>query len=140
MTDVANYRDEPQFTLPSMVGAHNWHPMVYHPEHQLMYIPTIEQGFEFKANDEFVNEGTLHTGVAKSMGRDPLLFKAVQKATHIGSIVASIRSPNRAMAGRFDKPWSMSLLATAGNLLFQGSHDGWLKAIAPILANSYGNH
>lgn len=130
MTDVADYRDEPQFTLPSMVGAHNWHPMAYHPEYQLMYIPMIEQGFEFKANDEFANEGTLHTGVAMSMGRaDPLLFKAVQKATHIGSIVAwdPITQTERWRID-FDKPWSMSLLATAGNLLFQGSHDGWLKA------------
>lgn len=130
LTDVANYRDEPQFTLPSMVGAHNWHPMAYHPEHQLVYIPVIEQGFEFKANDEFVNEGSLHTGVVMEMGRvDPLLLRAVQRATHIGSIVAwdPIKQEARWRID-FDRPWSMGMLTTAGNLLFQGSHEGWLKA------------
>ncbi len=129
-TDVADYRDEPKFTLPSMVGAHNWHPMAYHPEHKLVYIPVIEQGFEFKANDEFANEGTLHTGVVMSMGRaDPLLMRAVQRATHIGSIVAwdPIKQAERWRVD-FNRAWSMSMLTTAGNLLFQGTHDGWLKA------------
>lgn len=130
LTDVADYRDEPQFTLPSMVGAHNWHPMAYHPEHQLVYIPVIEQGYKFEANDEYHHEGSLHTGVMMAMGRaDPLLLRAAQRATHIGSIVAwdPVQQSERWRVD-FDRPWSMSMLATAGNLVFQGTHDGWLKA------------
>lgn len=130
LNDSADYHEKPQFTLPSMVGAHNWHPMAFHPKHQLVYIPVIEQGFEFTANDEFANEGSLHTGVVMSMGRaDPLLYRAAQRATHIGSLVAwdPVKQEERWRID-FNKPWSMSMLATAGNLVFQGSHDGWLKA------------
>ena len=126
----ANYRDQPQFTLPSMTGAHNWHPMAFHPEHQLVYIPVIEQGYEFSANPTFAYEGPVHTGVALTEGRfDPLMYRALQQVANIGSIVAwdPVAQSERWRID-FDHSWSMSMLATAGNLIFQGTRDSGLHA------------
>jgi quinohemoprotein ethanol dehydrogenase len=129
-TETANYRDKSQFTLPGPTGAHNWHSMAYHPEHQLVYIPALDQGFEFRANNDFLYEGGAVVGVDLAGERLPSLFNiAAQRSTHFGSIVAwdpVARQPRWRI--EHEKPWSMSLLATAGNLIFQGSHDGWLKA------------
>ena len=129
-TETANYRDEPQFTLPSMTGAHNWHPMAFSPEQQLVYIPVIEQGYEFVASDDPPGEGAVHTGVSLAALRmDPLMYSALHNAGHQGAIVAwDPVAQTQRWRIEFDRPWSMGLLATAGNLIFQGGTDGWLKA------------
>ena len=129
-TETANYRDQPQFTLPSMTGAHNWQPMAFNPEHQLVYIPVVEQGYEFVANPAFIGEGSVRTGIAMDMLRvDPVMYSALHRALYPGAIVAwdPVAQAERWRI-EFGRPWSMGMLATAGNLIFQGSHDGRLNA------------
>ena len=41
-TGQADYFDSPKLIFPGPAGGHNWQPMAYNPNTQLVYIPTIE--------------------------------------------------------------------------------------------------
>jgi quinohemoprotein ethanol dehydrogenase len=128
-----DYKDQPQAVLPGPGGAHNWYPMAYSPLTGLVYIPvhdleflyTREAPFEFKkgawntGNDfsklaNIVEE--LGVDITKTTGNgilkawDPVARKVVWTKKHLTVTNGGV-------------------LATAGNLVFQGSGDGQLFAL-----------
>ena len=130
-----DYRDKPGFVLPSAVGAHNWQPMAYSPETELVYIPTIEAAGPYALSGQWQREGVLkirkgwwntgidfneYAGLVASLDEipinrgylkawDPKKGKAVWAVEHVDF-------------------WNGGLLATAGNLVFQGTGDGRFAA------------
>jgi alcohol dehydrogenase (cytochrome c) len=113
---------------PSNGGGKNWQPSSYNPELGLMYLPTIEgcnsittveqkdfvdQGGTVKPRERFAGGSTRGLANEKRWGA----IKAVDPAT--GETKASIKLtyPN----------WG-GMLATAGNLVFNGAIDGGFYA------------
>jgi quinohemoprotein ethanol dehydrogenase len=102
---------------PNYWGAHSWNPMAFHPQLKLSYIPVID------LPSVVDNEGA---------GEDVVMFTELDGVAHYpGKLVAfdpvtqSIRwSVDRAL------PYNGGLMATAGNLVFQGSAEGRFEAYA----------
>ncbi|MDG2002895.1 MAG: PQQ-dependent dehydrogenase, methanol/ethanol family [Novosphingobium sp.] len=105
---------------PSMMGTHNWQAMSFSPKTGLVYIPYMQLGIFYEKNqaesaasyaalsfgavreDEEDNKGAL-------LAWDPVAQEARWKVPH-------------------DLFWNGGTLATAGNLVFQGTADGTFAA------------
>lgn len=122
----ARYEHEDGFGLigPVPIGGHNWHPMAYNPNSGLVYIPAMEiasvaendKNFEFKKNawnlgQDFKAQTDAPPELfqGRLLAWDPIKQKEVWRVEHWGG-------------------WNGGVLTTAGNLVFQGTGDGYVKA------------
>ena len=105
---------------PNMWGAHSWQPMAWHPGHALLYIPvldvpTVVTNYEDGDYDDTLELFTEVDGEPFSPGKlvawDPVAQEARWTA-------------DRAL------PLNGGILATAGNLVFQGDAEGRFEAFA----------
>jgi len=98
-------------------GAHNWHAMSFNPGTGLVYIPYMQLGFRFtKAPDSFLGvvatpepSDDPHEGKGALIAWDPVAQKPRWTVWHKWM-------------------WNGGTLSTAGNLVFQGTADGWITA------------
>ena len=116
---------------PTGLGGHNWYPMAYSPDTGLMYIPTLEFGNEFEEDDEFVfNPRHWNIGYkAEGSQLNQQLTQAILKTLPRSFLMAWDPQQQKAV-WRVDYPYlpNGGVLATAGNLVFQGSVDGYFYA------------
>jgi len=133
----ARYDKGPALVIPSGIGAHAWMPMSYSPKTGLVYLPAMEHPLVYGDADPFeVHEGRWNTGVSflappplpglpdTAEGRR-LALNAMVK----GKLVAwdPVTQKPRWEIER-DWPWNGGTLATAGNLVFQGTARGQFEA------------
>ncbi len=98
-------------------GAHNWHAMSFNPGTGLVYIPYMQLGSRFtKAPDSFLGvvatpepSDDPHEGKGALIAWDPVAQKPRWTVWHKWM-------------------WNGGTLSTAGNLVFQGTADGWITA------------
>lgn len=131
-TPDARYGFTPKFTLPSGMGAHNWHPMSYSPLTGLVYIPAQEIPGMFGRQEGFVfNKGSTNLGISLANvapPEDPEELKKVLASVH-GYLIGWDPLIGKAKWSREQvSPVNGGLMATAGNLLFQGRGDGKFAA------------
>lgn len=116
------------FHKPSPYGGHNWHPMSYSPETGLVYIPALDIPYAYGNEPRFTYEhGRWNLAIDWQLNAptgdgdvdskieglvrghisawDPVEQKEVWRYQHAGS-------------------WNGGMLATAGNLVFQGNSGG----------------
>ena len=116
--------------VPTPGGGHNWHPMALHPEHGLVYIPTLEGGvtvtarFEDEPHVPFSRNSRGQIGFpnpktdgALLKDAPPLRPQSVLKAWDPQSGRAVWQSDPTAL-------WAGGVLSTAGDLVFQGTAEG----------------
>jgi len=110
--------DEAVAIWPNMWGAHSWNPMAYHPELKLVYIPVVDVP-------------TIVTDYADGDFNDTLeIIRQVDgERFEPGKLVAwdPVRNRQRWSIGH-DLPFNGGILATNGNLVFQGDTSGRLSA------------
>jgi quinohemoprotein ethanol dehydrogenase len=115
---------------PDPEGAHNWQPMAFDAARGVMYLGARHNTLRVHApNSSWVNDVT-----NRNMGDDPryegeLDARAAAAPAPRGELVAwSV--PERRAVWRVELPVSQSggVLATAGNLVFQGRGDGTFTA------------
>ena len=104
---------------PNMWGAHSWQPMAWHPAERLSYIPVVDIPTivsDYQPNGDFHDTLEIVTevdGQAFSPGKlvafDPVAGKPRWTVDH-------------------DLPFNGGILATAGNLVFQGDAHGRFRA------------
>jgi len=114
--------------VPGPAGAHSWQPMSYSPLTGLVYIPVNELGFNFKtpADFEFKNQAPNYgvDMVAAGMPQDPKVKSAILDTVK-GKLVAwDPVEQNQKWAVDRPGPWNGGTLATAGNLVFEGTASG----------------
>jgi quinohemoprotein ethanol dehydrogenase len=127
------YDNGPALVIPSGIGAHAWMPMSYSPKTGLVYLPAMEHPLVYGDADPFeISEGRWNTGVnflappplpglpETAEGRRRALNAMIK-----GKLVAydPITQKPRWEIER-DWPWNGGTLATAGNLVFQGTARG----------------
>ena len=136
----ARYKDFVSTVMPGPGGAHNWHPMSYSPLTGLVYLPT-QQGsrFNYVKEPEFEYQpGKWNTGVV--LGNSTALPQRPQEE-YVEGVGPVNPTPGALLAWdplemkprwQIDYPNSVNggTLATAGNLVFQGTSDGHLLAYA----------
>jgi quinohemoprotein ethanol dehydrogenase len=114
-------------SIPGPLGAHNWHPMSYSPKTGFVYLPaqnlpiSLMDNKQWKMNEAQANVAgsgqAWNTGMyinptpptSKPFGRllawDPINQKEAWRVEHVS-------------------PWNGGTLATAGDLVFQGTAEG----------------
>jgi quinohemoprotein ethanol dehydrogenase len=132
-TSIARYSgSDPAPVVPGPLGAHSWQPMSYSPLTGLTYIPVSDVGFKYKAAESFERKKmAMNLGVdmvAAGMPQDPKVKKAILDTVK-GKLVAWDAAHQR-QAWKIDRtgPWNGGTLATAGNLVFEGTADGHFEA------------
>lgn len=133
-TGKGDYSEEAKFVFPSPGGAHNWHPMAHNPNNGLVYFPLMETGVNFERRDVDEYEwGHWHLGVdmeapgPKSAAFLQMLITRIPK----GYLLAWDPQKQQA-AWQLQRAIAVNggVLATAGNLVFQGTGDGFVTAVA----------
>jgi PQQ-dependent dehydrogenase (methanol/ethanol family) len=102
---------------PSTKGGHNWQPMAFHPRTGFVYIPTTENASFYKEDPAYVfDPGGLNLGYD--------FFISAPKRKVSGRLTAWDPIAQRE-AWRVEQRvgWNGGVLATAGNLVFQGTGD-----------------
>jgi quinohemoprotein ethanol dehydrogenase len=123
---------KPWAALPGPGGAHNWMPMSYDPTAKVMYIPANDLGFVYIGDKHFKPRSFgWNTGVdfnAGSLPDDPHAVAGIKSGLK-GRLVAWDVPGQRALwSVGLDRPWDGGVLATAGNLVFEGMSTGELAA------------
>ncbi len=132
-TAVARYTGpDPAPIVPGPIGAHSWQPMSYSPVTRLAYIPVNDAGFKYKLPDSFAAQKLAPNYgvdvVAAGLPQDPKVKKAIL-ATVKGKLVAWDPVQQKS-AWTIDRPgpWNGGTLATAGDLVFEGTASGNFEA------------
>ena len=132
-TAVARYAGaDPAPIVPGPIGAHSWQPMSYSPITRLAYIPVNDAGFKYKQLESFTPKKLAPNYgidvVAAGMPQDPKVKKMIL-ATVKGKLVAWDPVQQKA-AWTIERPgpWNGGTLATAGNLVLEGTASGNFEA------------
>jgi quinohemoprotein ethanol dehydrogenase len=129
---AARYKNEPFLVFPSYLGGHNWHPMSYSPQTGLVYIPVLDfpatygQPENFTYNPGIGNVGT--DGVVGGLPDDQAERDAIGALLKGRLLAWDPVKQQEAWHVEHSGPWNGGTLATAGNLVFQGTADGKLVA------------
>lgn len=133
-TERARYADGPEFIRPSSMGAHNWHPMAYSPQTDLVYIPAIDALFQYTDVEDYLHRwGQWNLGIKleQDAAPNPILTQLMMKQVTTGSLLAwNPATQSAAWTVPHPMPWNGGVLATAGNLVFQGTATGEFRAYA----------
>jgi len=125
-TAAARYAQSPSVISPGPVGGHNWQPMSFHPGTGLVYIPALEMPFAFRDDPDFVLRPN-----AMNAGVDPLAgAMSMVAGGRIGAALIAWDPVRQRVAWRVEHPHVVNggTLATAGDLVFQGTGRGTLAA------------
>lgn len=125
---------KPFVSVPGAAGAHSWQPMSYSAKTGLVYIPVNESGFPYAAADPKTWKPLavgFQTGIDAgviSMPAIPAAREGAAKGT-TGALVAWDPVAQKiAWTVHYVGPWNGGTLATAGNLVFQGTAGGSFNA------------
>ena len=117
---------------PGPLGGHSWHSVSYSPKTGLVYIPVQESSFLYKSDEHFQPHNLAFNVavdfVASGMPQDPAVKKSILDTVK-GHLAAWDPVQQKEM-WRVDRPSPVNggTLATAGNLVFQGTAQGTLEA------------
>jgi quinohemoprotein ethanol dehydrogenase len=105
---------------PTPFGGHNWQPMSFSPKTGLVYIPAQEiTGIYRGASDYEYRPGQWNTGT------DFNVYTLLTRRVVSGHLLAwDPIQQKEVWRHPYAIPWNGGTLATAGNLVFQGSADG----------------
>lgn len=115
---------------PDPGGAHNWYPMAFHPGTGLVYIPVRDGLFALHAPDAEWRPGVRAFNAGVDFEYDgPMLQHPDLEKRATGRLVAWNPVDSRAeWTVEFPVVESGGVLATAGDLIFQGRSDGIFAA------------
>ena len=127
-----HYNKSPAVLFPSSFGGHNWHPMSFSPRTGLVYLPAQEVPGAYGTDAKFgFEEGQWNTATdtgLNSLPADPKARAAMKNAFR-GELIAWDPVAQKEVWRAVHKgPWNGGTMATAGNLVFQGTADGHFNA------------
>ena len=134
---AARYADAPYLLMPSGIGAHAWMPMSYSPQTGLVYLPAMQVPRAYLDDTDYERHiGRWNTGVTFLApppglvpGDTPEERRDYITSRTTGTLLAwdPVKQQARWKIER-DWPWNGGTLATAGNLVFQGTARGTFYA------------
>jgi quinohemoprotein ethanol dehydrogenase len=120
--------DKPYEIIPGPFGAHNWQSMSWNPTLGLAYIPTQHVPITLADDKNWKGYGSKplfdpHSGLGWNLAT--LINAAPASSKPFGRLIAWDPVQQKARwSVEYVAPWNGGTLATAGNLVFQGSSDG----------------
>ncbi len=126
--EVAGMRgDKPADSIPGPFGAHNWHPMSFNPKTGLVYLPAQNVPLNLMDDKSWSPNSNKPGQPMSGLGWNTAMYiNAVPPASKpFGRLIAwdPVRQ-REAWHQENISPWNGGTLATAGNLVFQGTADG----------------
>ena len=117
---------KPALVTPGALGGHNWHPMAYHPDENLVYIPAFEAAMLYAPEENWKPDTARGFNVGFDLGAGDLPadlgFRKQVAGTLRGMLVAWDPVAQKAKwTVEHPGPWNGGLLATGGGLVFQGT-------------------
>jgi alcohol dehydrogenase (cytochrome c)/quinohemoprotein ethanol dehydrogenase len=126
---------KPALVTPGALGGHNWHPMAYHPDENLVYIPAFEAAMIYAPEENWKPDRARGFNVGFKMGANDLPpdlgIRRQVAGTLTGRLIAwdpVAQEPRWTV--EHPGPWNGGLLATAGGLVFQGTAGSEFNAYA----------
>jgi quinohemoprotein ethanol dehydrogenase len=119
--------DAPYDAIPGPYGAHNWQPMSYNPQTGLVYLPAQNVPLNLTPEKNFTQNAPTPGKYGATTGWNVgFIFNATPpKAPAFGRLLAwNPVQQKEAWRAEYVAPWNGGTLATAGNLVFQGTADG----------------
>lgn len=123
----ARRTDKPVEVIPSVFGAHNWHSMSYSPQTGLayfpaQYVPVTLQDDKSWSGPRDNKPGQPMSGVGWNTAK--LVNAEAPKAPAYGRLLAwDPVAQKEVWRQEYISPWNGGTLATAGNVVFQGTAD-----------------
>ncbi|MGB1026567.1 MAG: PQQ-dependent methanol/ethanol family dehydrogenase, partial [Rhodospirillaceae bacterium] len=118
----AEGKGEQVFSAPSFLGGKNWMPIAYSPKTKLFYVPSNEWGMDIWNEPVSYKKGAAYLGAGftiKPLYDDHIgVMRALDPAT--GEIKWEVKN---------NAPLWGGVLTTAGDLVFYGTPEGFLKAV-----------
>lgn len=125
LSALARYGEKPVLLSPAFIGAHNWNPMAFDPLTGLVYLPVTQNYGVFAAATTFTPVKNVINNGTGGGATTPEERRALQdKAASMSRAWLEAWDPvHQKEAWRVDYPSSGSggVLATAGNLVFEGT-------------------
>jgi quinohemoprotein ethanol dehydrogenase len=124
--------DKPIEPVPGAFGGHNWQSMSFSPKTGLAYIPAQYVPFMFIDDKTWTEKdsnlpGQPMVGIGWNIGK--ALVGTPPKGKPFGRLIAwDPVQQKAAWTTEYVSPWNGGTLATAGDLVFQGTADGRLVA------------
>ncbi|MEM9176146.1 MAG: PQQ-dependent dehydrogenase, methanol/ethanol family [Myxococcota bacterium] len=128
----ARWSEEARMVSPPPPGAHNWHPMSFHPENGLVYIPASESAYAY-----YPAKGFRYRPGLWNTGEDlPQLHRDMEGTAAVRFMPCGLTRLIAWDPRKGEKAWEVlhesgvpgGTLATAGQLVFQGSGFGRFSA------------
>ncbi len=114
------YEDGVALIHPTNYGAHNWQSMSFHPGTGLVYIPAQETVFPYRRDPDYE-----YRPGAWNIGFDPKVLTESPAELSSGHLLAwDPVAQKEVWRAQYAIPWNGGTLATAGNLVFQGTAQG----------------
>ncbi len=130
----ARYVDKPFLSYSGAAGAHNWFPMAYSPRTSLVYLPTQQIPFMYTKDGHFeFKPGQWNLGVDMMGGRlptDEAGREAMRNALQGWLMAWDPVAQKEVWRVKYDRPWNGGVLATGGDVVFQGTATGRFRAYA----------
>jgi quinohemoprotein ethanol dehydrogenase len=117
----ADYKDKGTYIRPGPLGGHNWQAMSFSPKTGLVYIPAQDNGRYYEASRSFSYRPLQYNLGLEPIGRNAESYEVPYK----GRLLAwdpIARKPRWTV--EYGGYWNGGTLATAGNLVFQGTAEG----------------
>lgn len=123
----ARYLVKPMLVKPSYYGGHNWQPMAFNPKTGLVYIPTLDipMAYGHDANFKF-RPGQINLGIdllVVALPDDVATRRAIKSMLKGDLIAWDPVNQKEAWRVALAGPGNGGVLATAGNLVFEGTAD-----------------
>jgi len=134
MLPDADYAKEAKLISPAIIGGHNWHPMSFSPDTGLVYLPAQETAAGLEAQKEplfLPSKAVVNIGLnVPDLPEDPAVVKQISQSWR-GRLLAwdPVKQEVR-WSQDYRTIYNGGTLATAGNLVFQGTADGRVVAYA----------
>jgi len=125
VTDYADYSKHDRLIFPNGNGAHDWFPQAYSPKTGLVYIPAQDNPTSFSMNPA-------HSYIWHLIASPKQLAEMTkgQPTVDIGGFLRAWDPVAHVVRWqvKHSATWNGSVLATAGDLVFQPTQDGYFNA------------
>jgi quinohemoprotein ethanol dehydrogenase len=132
----ARFEEKPFLSYSGAAGAHNWFPMAYSPRTSWVYIPTQQIPFVYAQDEKFKYQpGQWNLGVDMMGARLPTDEegrKAMRNALQGWLMAWDPVAQREVWRVTYDRPWNGGVLATASDLVFQGTATGHFRAYSAL--------
>lgn len=130
-SEIVRYQRDPALVIPGPLGAHNWYPMSFDPQTQLVFLPAQNTSYVYAPADAVTNQ---------SVGWNLGLGAAMEEPANMADQGMIMNQPPASLLAwdpaaqqarwrvDYDVLGNSGLLSTGGGLVFQGSADGVFHA------------